>query len=75
MVFQNQFLAVVGATLVALHLSAALVALHLGTTPGRAADRNRPFDSGHPLELINRPVCWSAEEPDPSRHCDFGQRF
>jgi hypothetical protein len=65
MIFQNQVLAVVGAT---------LIALHLGTAPGRAADGNRPLDSGRPPELINQPVCWSAEEPDPVRHCDLAQR-
>lgn len=59
MVCPNQFLAVVGA---------ALVVLHLSTAPGRTAD------SGHPPDLINQPVCWSAEEPDPSRHCDFALR-
>ncbi len=64
MIFQNQFLAVLGA---------ALVALCLSTAPGHATDRTRPFDSGRPPELINQPVCWSAEEPDPSRHCDFAQ--
>ena len=57
MVFQNQFSAVVGAT---------LILLDLGISPCRAADRNRPFDSGHSPELINQPVCWSADEPDPS---------
>ena len=62
MAFQNQFLAVVGA---------ALVALQLSTEPSRAADRNRLFDSGRPPELINQPVCWSTEEPEPSRYCDF----
>jgi hypothetical protein len=65
MIFQYQFLAMV---------AAALVALHLGTEPGRVADRNQPFESGQPLELINRPVCWSAEEPDASRHCGLAQR-
>ena len=65
MIFQNQFLAIGGA---------ALVALHFGTAPSRAADRNQAFDSGHHPELINQPVCWSAEEPDASRHCDFAQR-
>lgn len=65
MVLQHRFLAIV---------SAALVALQLSTAPSRAADRNRPFDSGHLPELINQPVCWSADEPDPSRHCDFAQR-
>jgi len=59
MIFPNQFLAVIGA---------ALVALHLSTEPGRAAE------SGHMPDLINQPVCWSAEEPDPSRHCDFALR-
>jgi hypothetical protein len=65
MIFQNQFLAVVGI---------ALVALHLGTEPGNAGERNRPIESGGPPELINQPVCWSADEPDPFRHCDFAQR-
>ena len=65
MIFQNQFSAVA---------SVALVALHLATAPSHAADGNQPSDSEHPFELINRPVCWSAEEPDPSRHCDFAQR-
>jgi len=65
MIFQNQFLAVVGL---------ALVALHLSTEPSNAGDRNRPFDSGGPPELINQPVCWSADEPDASLHCDFALR-
>lgn len=66
MFFQKQFLAVVGATLLALHFS---------TAPSRAEDGNQPINSRHPNELINKPVCWSAEEPDPSRHCDFAQNF
>lgn len=65
MIFKNQFLAVIGA---------ALLALHLSTEPSRAADRNQPSNLGQPNELINQPVCWSAEEPDPFRHCDFAQR-
>jgi hypothetical protein len=65
MVFQNQFSAIT---------TAALILLHLSTAPCRATDRNRPFDSGQPPELINQPVCWFAEEPDPSRYCDFAQR-
>jgi len=65
MIFQNQFLTIV---------ITVLVVLQLSTDPGRAADRNRPFDSGHSPELINHPVCWSAEEPDPSRHCGFAER-
>jgi|tagenome__1003787_1003787.scaffolds.fasta_scaffold20819777_3 hypothetical protein len=65
MIFQNQLFAVVGA---------ALLALHLSTEPSRAADRNQLLKFGHPNELINQPVCWSAEEPDPFRHCDFVQR-
>ena len=63
MAFQNQFSAVAGAT---------LIALHLATAPSHAADRNQASDSDS--ELINHPVCWSADEPDPSRHCDFAQR-
>jgi hypothetical protein len=65
MISQNQFLANVGA---------ALLALHLSTEPGRAADHNQLPNLGHPNELINQPVCWSAEEPDPFRHCDFALR-
>ena len=65
MIFQNQFSAVA---------SVALVALHLATAPSHAADGKQPSDSEQPSELINHPVCWSADEPDPSRHCDFAQR-
>ena len=65
MIFQNQFFAVVGA---------ALLALHLSTAPSRGADRNQLPNLGHPNELINQPVCSSAEEPDPFRHCDFARR-
>lgn len=66
MILQNQFLAVVGAALLAFHLSAE---------PSRAADRNQLLNFGHPNELINQPVCWSAEEPDPFRHCDVSERI
>jgi len=65
MILQNQFLAV----------GAALLALHLSTGPSRAADRNQLPNLGYPNELINQPVCWSAEAPDASRYCDFALRF
>jgi hypothetical protein len=65
MIFQNQFLAVAGV---------ALVALQLSTVASRASDPSQRFAPTGPAELINQPVCWSAEEPDPSRHCDFAQK-
>jgi hypothetical protein len=65
MIFQNQFSAVA---------SFALIALHLATAPSHAANLNQPSDSERFPELINHPVCRSADEPDPSRHCDFAQR-
>jgi hypothetical protein len=66
MILQNKFLAVI---------AAALLALHLSTEPSRAVDRNQLRNLGHPNELINQPVCWSAEELDPFRHCDFSERI
>lgn len=54
--------------------SATLLVLHFTTAPCEAANRNRLFDSGQPRELINQPVCWSAEQPDDSRECDFAHR-
>jgi len=65
MLSRNRFSEVVGAT---------LIVFHLGAFSCDAADRNRSFDSGQPRELINQPVCWSAEQPDDSRYCDFAQR-
>jgi hypothetical protein len=59
-IFQQQILAVVGATLVGLHLSSG---------PASFANRDRPPNSGRPPELINQPICWSPEEPDPSQYC------
>jgi hypothetical protein len=61
MVSPHRFLTLAGA---------ALAALHLGIAASHAADGNL----GQPKELINQPVCWTAEEPDFSRHCDFAQR-
>ena len=61
----NQFSAALGATILVLHFT---------TAPCEAANRNRPFDSGQPRELINQPVCWSAEQPDEPRECDFAHR-
>jgi hypothetical protein len=64
MLSRNQLSAVVVATLV-FHLSAASC---------DAADRNRSSDTGQPRELINQPLCWSAEQPDDALYCDFAQR-
>ena len=55
-------------------IAAILCVFHFGMASCDAADRNRSFDSGQPLDLINRPVCWSSEQPDPSRNCDFAQK-
>ena len=64
MIFQKQFLVFV----------VALLTFHLSTGPSHAADRDQLPDLGRPNELINQPVCWSAEAPDASRHCDFALR-
>jgi hypothetical protein len=55
-------------------LAALVFIFHFATATGHAADRNRFFDSGQPRELINQPVCGSAEEPDDPRYCDFAQK-
>jgi hypothetical protein len=65
MTFRNQFSAAVCATILIFHLT---------TAPCEAADRSRTFDSGQPRELINQPVCWSAEQPDDWNSCDFAHR-
>ena len=65
MVPRNPFLASIGAI---------LCVLYFGTASCGAADRSQSFDTGQPRELINRPVCWSPEQPDPSRDCDFAQK-
>jgi hypothetical protein len=65
MLSRNQFSAVVGATLVVFQLSTILC---------DASDRNRSFDSGQPRDLINQPVCWSAEQADEPQYCDFAQK-
>ncbi len=52
-----------------------LFVLHLGAASSDAADPNRSVDTGQPRELINDPVCWSAEQPYDSRYCDFALRI
>jgi hypothetical protein len=47
---------------------------HFTTAPCQAADRNRFFDSGQSRELINQPMCWSAEQPNEPSDCDFAHR-
>jgi hypothetical protein len=54
--------------------SIAILATYFAAAPCHAADRNRSFDSGQPRELINQPVCWSAEQPDNSGYCDFAEK-
>jgi hypothetical protein len=54
---------------------ATLIVLHFGPTSGHAEDRGGTFDSGQSRDLINHPVCWSADEPDETRYCDFAQKF
>lgn len=65
MLARNQFSAVVGTT---------FFVFYLGTVSCEATDRYRSFDSGQPLDLINKPMCWSSEQPDPSRNCDFAKK-
>jgi len=55
-------------------IGAILFVFLLATTSSQAANLNRFFDSGQPRELINQPICWSAEGPDDPHYCDFGQR-
>jgi len=54
-------------------IAAILCVFHFGMASCHAADRNRSIDSGQPRDLINLPVFWSWEQPDPSRNCDFAQ--
>ena len=61
MVPRNPFLASIGAI---------LCVLYFGTASCGAADRSQSLTQ----QLINRPVCWSPEQPDPSRYCDFAQK-
>ena len=55
-------------------IGAILFVFLLSTASGHAADPNRFFDLGQPRDLINQPGCWSSEQPDPSRNCDYAQR-
>jgi hypothetical protein len=57
-----------------LAIGAILFVFHFATASSHAADRNRSFDSGQPRDLINQPGCWSSEQPDPSRNCDYAQK-
>lgn len=52
---------------------AVLFAFHVAASAPAAA-RIRSLDSGQPRELINHPVCSSAEELDDPGSCDFAQR-
>jgi len=65
MLSRKQYSPVIGATIVAFYFSTAAC---------RAADHSQWFDSGQPHDLINQPICWSTEQPDPSRNCDFAQK-
>ena len=56
-------------------IGTSLLVFHLATATGHAADRNRSGGSGQPRDLINQPVCWSAEEPDDPRYCDFANKI
>jgi hypothetical protein len=31
----------------------------------------RSMDAGQPRDLINRPACWTAEEPDDISRCEL----
>jgi len=55
-------------------LVTTLFVLHFGAASCDAADRSRSFDSGQPRELINNPMCWTGEQPDEARYCDFAER-
>jgi hypothetical protein len=47
------------------------LAVHLGATPCRAADRSsRSIESGQPRDLINQP-CWPPEEFEDAQRCEF----
>jgi hypothetical protein len=65
MLSRKQFSAVLGIT---------PFVFYFGTVLCEAGERYRSFDSGHLPELINRPACWTSEQPDPSRNCDFAQK-
>ena len=54
---------------------AILFVFGLAATSSQAANLNRFFDSGQPRELINQPMCWSAEGPDDPRYCDFANKI
>jgi hypothetical protein len=56
-------------------LGSAFFVFQLGTVSCNALNQNRSFDSGQPHDLINQPACWSPEQPDDSRYCDFAQRI
>jgi len=65
MLSRNQFSTVVGVTLFVFYFSIASC---------EATDRYRSFDSGQPRELINQPVCWPSEQPDPLGNCDLAKK-